>query len=173
MSTVTEKVKSAGKPAIKFIAAGVGITGSAFALKKLDALIPASVPTLVRKVGPGLLTAIVAYLLSQKVSDDRLKALMLGLGGGGMLDAIRKILPANFSANIPALSGQPGYAAVNTGGVGWDYYLQNSLQGVGNPYALSGDAMSMQGPGAYALNGDTSMQGPGGGMQAMSSYALN
>ncbi len=170
---MTEKVKSVGSPAIKFVAAGGGIAASAFALKKLDALIPASVPTLVRKLGPGVLTAIAAYFLSKQVSDDKLKALMLGLGAGGALDALRKVLPANFAQNIPALSGLPGYAAVNTGGVGWDYYLQNSLQGLGDAYALSGET-SMQGADAYALNGDSvSMQGAGGGYQNYSNYALN
>lgn len=174
---VTEKVKSVGAPALKFVAAGGGIAVSAFALKKLDALIPASVPTLVRKLGPGVLTAIVAYLLSKQVSDDKLKALMLGLGAGGALDALRKVLPANFAQNIPALSGMAPYAAVNTGGVGWDYYLQNSLQGLkglGNAYALSGDSFSMQGAPAYALSGDSmSMQGAGGGLQSYTAYALN
>lgn len=169
--SITTQVKKVGTPAVKFAAAGAGITVSAIGLKKLDGLLPATLHPLLRKLAPGVATMLIAYFLSTKVSDDRLKALVLGIGGGGALDAIRKFLPSNLTAQVPALSGSPQYAAVNTGGVGWDYYRDNALQGVsmqGAPYALSG-------AGAYALNGDNtfSMQGPGGGMSAMNSYALN
>lgn len=173
---VVETAKKAVKPLVKFASAGVGIAGSALLLQKVGGVLPASWPALVRKVGPGVATMIISYLLSTKVSDERLKALALGVGAGGALDAIRKVIsdiPAlsQYASNLPALSGSPGYQAVATTSPGWDYYLQNSLQGLGtSPYALNGDTtFSMQGPGngggmqsanAYALNG-MSMQGPG------------
>lgn len=164
------KMKEAGQGAIKFLAAGGGIASSAFALKKLDTVIPASVPPLAKKIIPGLATALVAYFLSTKVSDDRLKALMLGLGAGGALDLIRKTLGDKIKFlqdNVPALSGMPAYRAVNTGGVGWDYYRDNSLQGVGDAYALNGDTtQSMQGIAMQGL-------GQGGNMSAANGYALN
>ena len=172
-------MKEAGKGAIKFLAAGGGIASSAFALKKLDGVIPASVPPLAKKIAPGLATALVAYFLSTKVSDDRAKALMLGLGAGGVLDLIRKTLGDKIKFlqdNVPALSDIPRYRAVNTGGVGWDYYRDNSLQGLqglGDAYALNGDTtQSMQG---IAMQG-IAMQGlgaQGGAMSAANGYALN
>jgi hypothetical protein len=169
------KMKEAGKGAIKFLAAGGGIASSAFALKKLDTVIPASVPPMAKKIIPGLATALVAYFLSTKVTDDRLKALMLGLGAGGALDLIRKTLGDKIKFlqdNVPALSDIPRYRAVNTGGVGWDYYRDNSLQGIGDAYALNGDnTQSMQG---IAMQG-IAMQGlgQGGAMSAANGYALS
>jgi hypothetical protein len=162
------KMKEAGKGAVKFLAAGGGIAGSAFALKKLDSVIPASVPLIAKKIMPGLATALVAYFASTKVTDERLKALLLGLGAGGALDIVRKTLgdKIKFLAdNVPALSGMPGYRSINTGDTGWNYYQTNSLQGMGDAYALSG-SQSMQG---------TSMQGmgEGGAMSAADSYALS
>jgi hypothetical protein len=164
------KMKEAGKGAIKFLAAGGGIASSAFALKKLDNVIPASVPVMAKKIIPGVATAVLAYFLSTKVSDDRLKALFLGLGAGGALDLLRKTLGdkiAFINDNVPALSDIPRYRAVNTGGVGWDYYRDNSLQGIGDAYALNGDnTQSMQGIAMQGL-------GQGGAMSAANGYALN
>ncbi len=163
-------MKEAGKGAVKFLAAGGGIAGSAFALKQLDKVIPASVPVVAKKIMPGLATAVVAYFGSTKVTDERLKALLLGLGAGGMLDIVRKTLGDKIKFlqdNVPALSGMPGYRSVNTGGVGWDYYRDNSLQGLGDAFALNGDtSTSMQG---IAMQGI----GEGGAMSAANSYALS
>jgi hypothetical protein len=92
---------------------------------------------------------------------------MLGLGAGGALDIVRKTLgdKIQFLAdNVPALSGPGRYAAVNTGDTGWNYYRDNSLQGLGDAYALSG--MSMQGISMQGL-------GQGGNMSAANAFALN
>lgn len=156
--------KEVGKAAIKFLEVGGGIGVGAFGLKKLDSFIPTSVPVLAKQIAPGLATALVAFVASTKVNNEHAKMALLGIGAGGMLDIVRKTLGPKIkfiADNTPALSGQPGYAAVNTGGVGWEYYRDNSLQGLGNS--------------AYALNG-TSMQGTsmqGANMSQMNSYALS
>lgn len=171
------KMKEAGQTVIKFGSGAAGLTVGSVALKQLNKVLPASFPEIAKKIGPGLATMLLAYLLSVKVSNDKLKSLAFGLGLAGFADLALKVLGGVklIADNVPSLSGLPGYAAVNTGGVGWDYYRDNSLQGLGNnAFALNG--MSMQGLGnnAYALNGDSvSMQGPGGGMSQMNSYALN
>lgn len=164
------KIKEAGKGAVKFLAAGGGVAASAFALKQLDRVLPASVPALAKKIIPGLATAGLAFYLSTKVSDDRLKSLTLGIGAGGALDVVRKTLGDKIpflQKNLPALNGMPGYRSVNTGGVGWDYYRDNSLQGLGEAYQLMGESqMSMQGIAMQGL-------GNGGDMSAANGYALN
>jgi hypothetical protein len=158
--------KELGKAGLSFLEVGGGLTVGAIGLKKLDSLIPAQVPALARQILPGLTTAVVAYVASTKVKNEHAKKVLIGLGTGGALDVVRKVVGPRVKwvqDNVPALAGTPGYAAVNQGGTGWDYYRDNSLQGLGNAaYALNGT--SMQG---------TSMQGWGGGMSAANSYALN
>ena len=161
------KMKEAGQTVIKFGAGAAGLTVGALAMKQVNNLLPASFPDIAKKIGPGLAGMLLAYLLSAKVSDDKLKALAMGLGLAGFADLARKLLgdKVKFIAdNVPSLSGTPGYAAVNQGGTGWEYYRDNSLQGLGNAaYALNGN-VAMQG---------VSMQGTGGGFSQMNSYALN
>lgn len=157
------KMKEAGQTVLKFGAGAAGLTAGALAMKQVNNLLPASLPDILKKIGPGLAGMLIAYLLSAKVSDDKLKALAMGLGLAGFADLAKKLLGdkvAFIQENVPTLSGMPGYAAVNTNtATGWDYYRQNSLQGV-----------SMQGLGdAYALSGGVSMQG----MSPMDSYALS
>lgn len=170
------KMKEAGQTVLKFGSGAVGLTAGVLAMKTVNNVLPASFPDIAKKIGPGLAAMLAAYFLSAKVSNDKLKALSMGLGLAGFADLARKVLGdkiALINDNVPSLSGIPGYRSVNTGGVGWDYYRDNSLQGLGNPYALNGDSFSMQGT-PYALNGDSfSMQGPGGAMSAMNAYALN
>ena len=169
------KMKQAGQTVIKFGAGAAGLTVGSVALKQLNKVLPVTLPEMVKKIGPGLTTMLVSYLLSTKVDNDKLKSLVFGLGLAGFADLALKVLGGVrlIADNVPTLSGMPSYRSVNTGGVGWDYYRDNSLQGLGNAYALNGDSFSMQGIGnPYALNG-TSMQGNGGAMSAMDSYALN
>ncbi|MGL6121681.1 MAG: hypothetical protein ACRC1W_01330 [Shewanella sp.] len=186
-------MKEAGQTVLKFGSGAAGLTVGSVALKQLNKVLPASFPEIAKKIGPGLATMLLAYFLSTKLSNDKLKSLSFGLGLAGFADLALKVLGGVklIADNVPSLSGMPGYKAVNTGGVGWDYYRDNSLQGVGNPYALNGESFSMQGMGnpyalngesfsmqgmgnPYALNGESfSMQGQGGNMSAMNSYALN
>lgn len=171
-------MKEAGQTVLKFGSGAAGLTVGSVALKQLNKVLPASFPELAKKIAPGTLTMLLAYFLSTKVSNDKAKAMLMGLGLSGFADLILKTLGnvKLVADNVPALSGPPGYRAVNTStATGWDYYRDNSLQGLGNAYALNGDSFSMQGlRGApYALNGDYSMQGPGGAMSAMDAYALN
>jgi len=170
------KMKEAGQTVLKFGAGAAGLTVGSVALKQLNKVLPVTLPEMVKKIGPGLTTMLVSYLLSTKVDNDKLKSLVFGLGLAGFADLALKLLGGVrlIADNVPTLSGMPSYRSVNTGGVGWDYYRDNSLQGFGNAYALNGFGN------AYALNGDsmsmqgTSMQGtPGGAMSAMDSYALN
>lgn len=172
------KMKEAGQTVLKFGSGAAGLTVGSIALKQLNKVLPASLPDIAKKVAPGLSTMLLAYFISTKVNNDKAKSAAMGVGLAGFADLLLKVAGnvKLVSDNVPQLSGMPGYAAVNTGGVGWDYYRDNSLQGLGsNPYALNG-AFSMQGLGnnAFALNGDAfSMQGPGGLMSAANSYALN
>ncbi|HMG94345.1 MAG TPA: hypothetical protein VK589_30000 [Chryseolinea sp.] len=172
------KIKEAGETVLKFGSGAAGLTVGAIAMKKVNDLLPASFPDIAKKIGPGLAAMLLAYLLSVKVSNDKLKALAMGLGLAGFADFARKLLGDKVSLianNVPALSGMPGYRSVNTGGVGWDYYRDNSLQGLGqSPYALNGDTFSMQGYSMQGLgNAAYALNGPGGDMSAMNSYALN
>jgi hypothetical protein len=158
------KWKEAGVTAGKFGIGAVGLTAGAYGMKKINDFLPANTPDFAKKIGPGLAGMLIAFLLGVKFSDDRLKALAFGIGLAGFSDVAKKLLgdKVQFIAdNVPSLTGLPGYAAVNTGGIGWEYYRDNSLQGLGDAYALNG-SQSMQG---------TSMQG--GAMSAMDTYALN
>lgn len=162
----TPKVKQVGSAVVKFGAGGVGLAASVFSLKKIDSLIPASVPALIKNLAPGVATMLVAFFFSQKVSDDRAKALLLGMGAGGFIDALRKTLGSKIAlinSATPALSGLGAnipYRAVNTGDFPPSYYKENAFQGLGSAYALSGSGVplqggiSMQGPGAYSLSGN-------------------
>ena len=174
------KMKEAGQTVLKFGSGAVGLTAGALAMKTVNNVLPASFPDIAKKIGPGLAAMLAAYFLSAKVSNDKLKALAMGLGLAGFADLAKKLLGDKIkliSDTVPTLSGMPGYSPVVTsGGVGWDYYVKNSLQGLGNPYALNGDSFSMQGVGnPFALNGDSfSMQGLGNGaMSPANAYALN
>lgn len=167
------KMKEAGQTVLKFGSGAVGLTVGSIGMKKLNDVLPASLPDIAKKIGPGLAAMLAAYILSAKISNDKAKALFMGLGLAGFADLALKLLGDKvslISQNVPALSGIPAYKAVNTGGVGWDYYRDNSLQG--DPYALNGDSFSMQG---YSMQGDPfALNGaPGGAMSAMSPYALN
>lgn len=171
------KMKEAGQTVLKFGSGAVGLTAGALAMKTVNNVLPASFPDIAKKIGPGLAAMLAAYFLSAKVSNDKLKALAMGLGLAGFADLAKKLLGDKIkliSDNVPTLSGLPGYAAVANTNPGWDYYVKNSLQGLGNPYALNGDSFSMQGA-PYALNGDSfSMQGLGAGaMSPANAYALN
>lgn len=174
-------VKGGLSAAAKFGEVAVGLTASAVALKQVDSLIPVGTNDMIKKLAPGLATALIAFFASTKIKNPHLQMGLIGIGTGGFVDILRKTLAdkVKFIAdNAPAmsgLSGQSGYAAVNTGGVGWNYYRDNSLQGLGDAYALNG------GP-SYALSGTsmqgtsmqgTSMQGYGGGASQAASYALN
>lgn len=171
------KMKEAGQTVLKFGSGAAGLTVGAIAMKKLNELLPVSFPEIANKIGPGLAAMLLAYLLSVKVSNDKAKALAMGLGLAGFADLVRKLLGDKvklIADNVPTLSGMPGYAAVNTGGVGWDYYRDNSLQGLGNPYALNGgDTFSMQGYSMQGVGNPYALNGSGGAMSAMDSYALN
>jgi hypothetical protein len=163
------KMKEAGQTVLKFGSGAAGLTAGSIAMKQVNKVLPASFPDIAKKIGPGLAAMLLAYFLSTKVDNDKLKALAMGLGLAGFADLALKLLGDKLkliSDNVPALSGMPGYRAVNTNtSTGWDYYRQNSLQGLGNPYALNGESFSMQG---------TSMQGLGAGsMNSMNSYALS
>lgn len=173
--------KEAGQTVVKFGAGAAGLTVGKLGMTQVSKVLPASFPAIAKKVAPGIAGMLLAYLISAKVTNDKLKAMAMGLGLAGFADLAVKLLGDKvpfIKDNVPALSGAP-YAAVNTGGVGYDYYRDNSLQGLGDPFALSG--ISMQGMGnPYALNGDnvasmqgTSMQGGGGAMSAAGAYALN
>lgn len=155
----------------KFGAGGVGLAAAVFSLKKLDSLIPASFPALVKSLAPGVATMLAAWFFSTKVTDDRAKALLLGMGAGGFVDALRKTVGTKISlinSNTPALSGLGNLSparAVNVGDFPPSYYRENAFQGLGNPYALNG-GVPMNGSGAYALNGGVPMNGT-------SAYLLN
>lgn len=170
------KLKEAGQTIAKFGAGAAGLTVAAIGLKTTNDLLPASTPDLAKKIAPGLVAMLVAYGVSAKVANDKVKSLLFGVGLAGFADLLLKTLGPKvgfIQANVPQLSGLgvlPGYRSVNTGGVGWDYYRDNALQGLGDAYALNGDTTtSMQG---------TSMQGlgygtPGGAMSAAAPYSLN
>ena len=173
------KVKEAGQTLLKFGAGASGLTVGSIGMKKLNEVLPASMPDIAKKIGPGLAAMLLAFLASAKISNDKAKALFFGLGLAGFADLALKLLGDKVSLignNVPSLSGlgdTPRTKAVNTGGIGWDYYRDNSLQGLGaDPYALNGDSVSMQGTSMqgnpYALNG-----APGGALSAMAPYALN
>lgn len=168
------KLKEAGQTVLKFGAGAAGLTVAAFGLKKTNELLPASTPDIAKKIVPGLAAMLIAWGFSAKVANDKAKALAFGLGLAGFADLLLKTVGPKvgfIQDNVPALSGLPGYRAVNTGGVGWDYYRDNALQGLGNAYALSGQGGAMSAADAYALNG-TSMQGTS--MQGVgNAYALN
>lgn len=166
------KLKEAGQTVAKFGAGAAGLTVAAFGLKKTNELLPASTPDLAKKIAPGLVAMLVAYGVSAKVANDKVKSLLFGVGLAGFADLLLKTLGPKIGFiqnNVPALSGLPGYRAVNTGGVGWDYYRDNALQGLGDAYALSGDSFSMQGTSMQGLGQGT----PGGAMSAAAPYALN
>ena len=157
--------KEAGKTVVKFGAGAAGLTAGALALKQVNKALPAEFPMLAKQLTPGLATMLLAYLVSAKVTDDRLKALAMGLGLSGFSDLVLKTLGSKvklIADNVPALSGLgvPGYAAVNQGSFPPSYYAENAFQGLGDsPYALNGlrgvpinGGVPMNGS-AYALNG--------------------
>jgi hypothetical protein len=156
------KAKEAGQTVVKFGAGAAGLTAGALAMKLINSKLPASTPTLAKKIAPGLAGMLIAYIISAKTGNDKLKSIAFGLGLAGFADVLRKTLGdkvAFIQDNVPSLSGT-GYAAVNQGDFPPSYYLKNAFQGVpvnGN------DSYSMMGVplngGAYALNG--------------SAYALN
>lgn len=175
------KMKQAGQTVLKFGAGAAGLSLGAFGLKKVGGLLPDSVPAIGKKVVPGLVVMLVSYFAAVKFDNDKIKSVLFGLGLSGFADIVLKLLGDKVSfiqANVPALSGIPQYRAFNSGGVGYDYFLYNSLQGLkglGSPYALNGDAMSMQGTSMQgtSMQGPYSLNGQGGNMSAMNSYALN
>lgn len=167
----TKPMVSAG---IKFGAGGVGLAAAVFSLKKLDSLIPTSFPAVVKNLAPGVATMLAAWFFSTKVSDERAKALLLGMGAGGFVDALRKVLGSKvpfIASNTPALSGLgvPGYRAVNQGDFPPSYYKENAFQGLGNnnTYALSGRGVPLQG--GVPMNGPYSLSGLG----SSGAYILN
>lgn len=186
-ATVVHKVKSGGSVALQFGSGVAGFGLGSFGMKKIPSTITNI--SVIDKLIPGLAGMGLAFFLWKKFKSNEYATVgAIGLGIAGFADAFNKLampwlttqfpsLALTIGQNVPRLSGTPGYAAVNTGGVGWDYYRDNSLQGLGNAYALNGLGN------AYALNGGmsmqgtsmqgTSMQGNGGAMSAANSYALN
>src|SRR5688572_25690658 len=109
------KMKEAGQTVLKFGSGAVGLTAGALAMKQVNNVLPASFPDIAKKIGPGLAAMLAAYFLSSKVSNDKLKALAMGLGLAGFADLARKLLGDKISLiaeNVPSLSGMPGYRAV-------------------------------------------------------------
>jgi hypothetical protein len=157
------KVKEAGETALKFGSGAAGLTAGALAMKLINSKLPTSTPALAKKIAPGLVGMLLAYFISAKTSNDKLKAVAFGIGLAGFADVLKKTLGDKISFindNVPTLSGT-GYAAINTGDFPPSYYERNAFQGVpmngdssysmmgvpmngGNSFALSG--------GAYALN---------------------
>jgi hypothetical protein len=155
-------VKKAGQTALKFGAGAAGLTAGVLAMRLINAKLPSSTPDLAKKIAPGLAGMVLAYVISAKTDNDKLKSVAFGLGLAGFADVLKKTVGDKISFikdNVPSLSGT-GYAAVNQGDFPPSYYEQNAFQGVpvngsssydlmgvpvnGSPYALNGSA--------YALN---------------------
>jgi hypothetical protein len=129
---------------------------------------------IVKKLVPGAAGIAAAIFLTPKVSDPKLKALLMGLGLAGFVDLYSKnVKPllanvpflSDISESVPSLGNGVG-PQTNTGDYPPSYYYKNAFQGPADGgYQLKG--FSMQGPadGGYQLKG-FSMQGAG-------SYALN
>lgn len=142
-----------------YAAGAVGLAGAFFLLKKVGSLLPESVPTAIKNVAPGLVSAGLAFFLSTKIDNKYAKYAFLGMGAGAIIDIGRKVVPA-IAGFTPSLSGLGsahfGYKAYDTGDYPMSYYEQNSFQGLGNtmPYALNGNqAFALNGNNAFALNG--------------------
>lgn len=170
-------VKGAVSTGAKFGLGAFGLVGAVILLKALDKAIPGSVPPIVKNIGPGIVTAGVSFFALTKVNNESARAGLVGVGIGGLADAVRKVAAAKLpalSALLPTLSGLGSnipYAAVVTGDFPPNYYERNSFQGT-NAYALNGAGVPMNGSGnmsAYALNGAGV---PMNGANA-SAYALN
>jgi hypothetical protein len=160
-------VKKAGQTALKFGAGATGLTAGVLAMRLINSKLPSSFPTLAKNIVPGLGGMLLAYFISTKTDNDKLKSLAFGLGLAGFADVLKKTLGdkvAFINDNVPTLSGT-GYAAINTGDFPPSYYLRNAFQGVpmnGNDsFSMMGvpmnggmgnNSFALNGGGAYVLN---------------------
>jgi len=105
-----------------------------------------------------------AGIAAVKVKSDKGKALAFGVGIGGALDVLTKVVGSRVDAVkkfLPTVNGfgrlgaiSPYNQAVNTGDFPPSYYERNAFQGfAGDPYALNG-GVPMNGGSAYALLGE-------------------
>jgi hypothetical protein len=161
-AAIKSETKSAVSSILAYVAGAVGIMGGVFLLSK----VPKSGKPLLDKVAPGILAMAIGAVLGSKVENKSVKFAAFGLGVGGAIDLLRKVVGDKvefFNKNLPVMSGlrglaYPGYKAVNQGDYPPSYYKDNTFQGLGNTsaYALSG-ARPFKGMGAttspYALSG--------------------
>lgn len=159
-AAIKSETKSAVSSIWAYLAGAVGIMGGVFLLSK----VPKSGQPLLDKVAPGVLAMAIGAVLGSKVENKSVKFAAFGLGVGGAIDLLRKVVGDKvefLNKNLPAMSGlrglgYPGYKAVNQGDYPPSYYKDNTFQGLGtSPYALSGSAKPFKGMGTspYALSG--------------------
>lgn len=160
MTKVVSTIKDSAGKAVPYLIGGAGVLSGSLGMKlinsKVQPLLPAFIPDVVKKITPGLLVLFLSLYASTKTSNKKLESFLLGIGFSGGGDAFLKLvgpfLPKEITDKFPALNGQGG-RAVNYGDYPPSYFRDNAFQGlkgIGNTaYALSGGAGNVP----YALNG--------------------
>jgi hypothetical protein len=160
--TVVTTAKKAGSTLGNYGLAAAGVFTAILVLQKVDGLLPASTPPILKKIGPGLVTSAGAIFAGTKIKNEYLRYSLFGVGTGAAVSILFRTLSGKipFLANLsPAsLSGMRGsglqgapYKAFDTGDYPASYYKENAFQGLGNsPFALNG--LPMNGS-PFALNG--------------------
>lgn len=154
-------VKKIGSKFVHFGAGAFGLTAGSIAMKQVAPLLaklPSWFPDIAKKLTPGLVGMLAAYLLSEKFKDEKAQSLFFGLGLAGFADALRNglgpFVPL-INDNVPTLRG---LGIVQNYGEYPSSYMSSTttprLQGR-SAYNLSGrSAYNLQGMGnAYSLMG--------------------
>src|SRR6185503_1536297 len=146
----------------KFGAGAVGLVSGFAAQKVAQSVMPtlSFLPAGVQKYLPGVVVMAAAVFAASQTSNQKLQYGLFGLGISGASDFLYRLLgtsipffmnaPSNGMNGMRGLRGTQGAAAINVGDYKYSYYRNNAFQGLGK---MRMQGMSMQGAGAYALNG--------------------
>jgi len=170
----------------KFGAGAVGFGAGLAAQKVAHSFVPSLsfLPEGAKKYVPSVIIMALAVFAASQIKNQKVQFGLFGLGISGATDFLYRLLGSTipFFQNLPSngmngmrgMRGLRGAAqganAINVGDYKYSYYKENAFQGGMGKMSMQG--MSMQGAGAYALNGTNGNAYALNGGQG-DAYALN